>query len=49
VEVLTELTLAPETAVSMDFWKRNANVMQTFENLLAKMEEVLWQINKARA
>jgi hypothetical protein len=49
VEVLTELTLAPETAVSMDFWKRNAHVMQTFENLLTKMEEALWQLNKARA
>jgi hypothetical protein len=49
VEVLTELTLAPETAVSMDFWKRNAHVMQTFENLLVKMEEALWQLNKARA
>lgn len=49
VEVLTELTLAPETAVSMDFWKRNAHVMQTFESLLAKMEEALSQLNKARA
>ena len=49
VEVLTELTLAPETAVSMDFWKRNAHVMQTFESLLAEMEEALWQLNKARA
>ena len=49
VEVLTELTLAPETAVSMDFWKRNAHVMQTFESLLAKMEEALSQFNKARA
>jgi hypothetical protein len=49
VEVLTELTLSPETAVSMDFWKRNAHVMQTFESLLAKMEESLWQLNKARA
>lgn len=49
VEVLTELTLAPETAVSMDFWKRNAHVMETFASLLAKMEEALWQLNKARA
>ncbi len=49
VEVLTELTLAPETSVSMDFWKRNAHVMETFANLLAKMEEALWQLNRARA
>lgn len=48
VEVLTELTHAPETAVSMDFWKRNANVMKTFENLLVKMEEALWHLNKVR-
>ncbi|MHB1530384.1 MAG: hypothetical protein ACYCXT_13370 [Acidiferrobacteraceae bacterium] len=49
IEVLTELTLAPETAVSMEFWKRNAHVMETFASLLAKMEEALWQLNKARA
>ncbi len=49
VEVLTELTLAPETAVSMDFWKRNAHVMQTFESLLVKMEETLWYLNKIRS
>lgn len=48
VEVLTELTLAPETAVSMGFWKRNSVVMHAFEHLLRKMEEALCQLNTVR-
>lgn len=48
VEVLSQLTLAPETAVSMEFWKRNADVMTKFEELLAATENALWVLNAAR-
>lgn len=48
VEVLSELTLAPETAVSMEFWKRNADVMAKFEELLDATENALWILNAAR-
>lgn len=49
VEVLSQLTLAPETAVSMEFWKRNADVMAKFEDLLDATENALWLLNAARA
>jgi hypothetical protein len=48
VEVLSQLTLAPETAVSMEFWKRNADVMAKFESLLEATEDALWALNGAR-
>lgn len=48
VEVLSELTLAPETAVSMEFWNRNADVMAKFEGLLEATEDALWTLNAAR-
>ena len=48
VEVLTELTRAPETTVPLDFWKKNAVVMESFENLLKRIEDVLWLLNRAR-
>lgn len=48
VEVLSQLTLAPETAVSMEFWKRNADVMAKFEDLLDATEAALWSLNAAR-
>ena len=48
VEVLSQLTLAPETAVSMEFWKRNANVMVKFESLLDATENATWLLNAAR-
>ena len=49
VEVLSQLTLAPETAVSMEFWKRNADVMAKFGELLDATEAALWLLNAARA
>ena len=49
VEVLSQLTLAPETAVSMEFWRRNADVMAKFEDLLDATENALWLLNAARA
>jgi hypothetical protein len=49
VEVLSELTLAPETAVSMEFWNRNAQVMGRFEDLVGATEDALWALNEARA
>lgn len=48
VEVLSQITLAPETAVSMEFWKRNADVMAKFEQLLDATEDALWLLNSAR-
>lgn len=49
VQVLSQLTLAPETAVSMEFWKRNTEVMAKFEELLDATEAALWLLNAARA
>ena len=48
VEVLTELTRAPEIAVPLDFWRKNAAVMESFENLLKRIEDVLWALNRTR-
>ncbi|WP_156860509.1 hypothetical protein [Thermus islandicus] len=48
VEILTELTRAPEVAVPFDFWKKNADVMESFEKLLASTEDALWALNRAR-
>ncbi len=47
VEILTELTRAPELAVSGDFWKKNVVVMKTFEKLLESTEDALWALNGA--
>ncbi len=49
VELLTELTRAPEVTVPFDFWEKNAEVMRTFESLLTKTEETLWVINGLRS
>jgi hypothetical protein len=49
IEVLSQLTLAPETAVSLEFWKRNADVMAKFEELLDATERALWLLNAARS
>lgn len=48
VEILTELTRAPEVAVSFDFWQKNAVVMESFEKLLASTENALWTLNGAQ-
>jgi hypothetical protein len=45
VEILTELTRAPEVAVPFDFWQKNAVVMESFEKLLASTENALWTLN----
>jgi hypothetical protein len=45
VDILGELTRAPETTVSLDFWKKNAVVMGTFERLLKRTEDALWALN----
>lgn len=47
IEVLGELTLAPETKVSLNFWKRNGAVMKAFEVLLRETEAALWEVHKA--
>jgi hypothetical protein len=49
VEVLSQLTLAPETAVSMEFWRRNVDVMAKFGALLDATEDALWLLNGVRA
>ncbi|MBC7098105.1 hypothetical protein H5T52_03165 [Candidatus Bipolaricaulota bacterium] len=48
VEVLKELTRAPEVAVPLDFWKKNCIVMKSFEKLLKNTEDALWALNGAR-
>lgn len=47
VEILTQLTRAPEITVPFDFWKKNAAVMESFEKLLARTEKALWALNRA--
>lgn len=48
VEILTELTRAPEVAVPFEFWEKNAVVMECFEKLLERTEDALWALNQAR-
>jgi len=48
VEILGEFTRADETLVSIEFWQRNAELIQKFEFLLQKTEDVMWLINSAR-
>jgi hypothetical protein len=48
VEILKELTRAPETIVSIDFWIKNSAVIETFENLLESTEDALWMLNSIR-
>lgn len=48
VEILRELTRSPEVAVPLDFWKKNAEVMQTFETLLKHTEDALWALHRAQ-
>lgn len=45
VEILSELTRAPEVAVYLDFWNKNAQVMEEFERLLERTEQALWSFN----
>lgn len=47
IEILAELTRAPEVAVPFNFWKKNAVVMESFERLLERTEEALWALNRA--
>lgn len=47
IEILTELTRAPEVAVPLQFWKKNAMVMKAFEALLLSTEEALLALNQA--
>lgn len=47
VEILTELTRAPEVAVPFDFWTKNVAVMESFEKLLTGTEDALWALNRA--
>jgi len=48
VEILAELTRAPEAAVPFNFWQKNAVVMESLEKLLERTGEALWALNKAR-
>jgi len=49
VEVLSELTRAPEATVPLEFWKKNEVVMERFEKLLGATEEALWILNTVRS
>jgi hypothetical protein len=48
VQVLSELTRAPETTVPLDFWKKNDVVMECFERLLTATADALWILNGVR-
>lgn len=49
VQVLSELTRAPEATVPSEFWKKNEVVMERFEQLLGAAEEALWILNGVRS
>lgn len=49
IQVLSELTRAPEAMVPLEFWKKNEVVMECFERLLVATEEALWILNSARS
>jgi hypothetical protein len=46
VEILSELTRAPEVAVPIDFWEKNAVVIETFAKLLRCTEDALWLLSE---
>ncbi|CAM3369207.1 hypothetical protein [Rhodothermus bifroesti] len=48
VQVLSELTRAPEATVPLEFWKKNKVVMERFEQLLEATENALWILNKVK-
>ncbi len=47
VEILSELTRATETVVTLDFWLKNSKVIESFEKLLSETEDALWMLNSA--
>lgn len=49
VQVLSELTRAPEATVPLEFWKKNEIVMERFEHLLEATENALWILNGVRS
>lgn len=49
VQVLSELTRAPEAIVPLEFWRKNEVVMRCFEQLLGATEEALWILNGIRS
>lgn len=49
VEILNELTRAPETVVTLDFWEKNLSVITSFEKLLQSTKEALWLLNSANS
>lgn len=49
VQVLSELTRAPEATVPLEFWRKNEVVMERLEALLAATEQALWILNRVRS
>lgn len=47
VEILSEITRANETVVTLDFWIKNLAVLESFERLLSSTKETLWLLNSA--
>jgi hypothetical protein len=47
VEILSEITRATETVVTLDFWIKNLTVIKSFEMLLQSTENALWLLNSA--
>ena len=48
IEVLSEFTRPKESVVSLDFWKKNTQVMHSLKKLLESTERALWALNKIR-
>jgi hypothetical protein len=46
VDVLAEFTRAPETAVSLSFWKRNLDVMKSTIELINATQNTLWLLRQ---
>jgi hypothetical protein len=47
VEIISEITRATETVVTLDFWIKNSIVLEVFEKLLEATEDALWLLNSA--
>jgi len=46
VEILADLTRAPEVVVPLEFWRKNTAVMESFEKLMESTENALWLLNQ---
>lgn len=47
IEVLSEITRATETVVTLEFWAKNLEVIKAFIKLLESLDNALWLLNNA--